>query len=46
MQSRVNLAAKGTTSAKRACDAPNLLLVSEVRNDPKACATNSGIVII
>jgi hypothetical protein len=36
MQSRVSLAAKGTTAAKWACEEPNRLLVSEVRNDPKA----------
>src|SRR6516162_7128008 len=46
MHSSVSLAAKGRTSARRASEEPNLLLVSDVRNDPKACATTSGIVII
>jgi hypothetical protein len=36
----------GRNSASRAWEEPNLLLVSDARNDPKACATSSGIVII
>src|SRR6476659_8524727 len=46
MQSSVSLAAKGSTSANIAFEEPNRLLVSDVRNDPRACATSSGIVII
>src|SRR5436190_1770671 len=42
----VSLAANGSESLKPACAEPNRALISVVRNDPKACDTSSGMVII
>jgi hypothetical protein len=44
--SHSRIAANGSNSVKRACEEANRPFVSRVRNDPKACATSSGIVII
>src|SRR5258705_3638534 len=46
MHSIVSLAAKGSVSVKPMCEEPNQAFISVVRNDPKACDTSSGIVII
>jgi len=34
------------SSVKRACEAPNLRVMSEARKEPKASAANSGTVIM
>src|SRR3954447_15108323 len=46
MHSSVSLAALVRNSARPALDAPKRALVSALRNDPSACATSSGMVII
>src|SRR5882672_717644 len=46
MHSIVSLAANGSVSVKPICEEPNQAFISVVRNDPKACDTSSGIVII
>src|SRR5258705_13288300 len=46
MHSNVSLAANGSVSVKPICEEPNQARISVVRNDPKACDTSSGIVII
>src|SRR5205085_7469384 len=46
MHSSASLAAKGSSFVKSECEERNRPSVSRARNEPRACAVSSGIVII
>src|SRR6266487_422698 len=46
MHSSASRAIDGTNSVKRVCDEPNLVFISQARNEPNASAANSGTVIM
>src|SRR5438128_7114738 len=46
MHSSASRAIDGTNSVKRVCEEPNLVFISQARNEPNASAANSGTVIM